>query len=424
MIKFIIKGILRDRSKSIIPICVISLGVFITVFMTGFVKGVLSEMLTTNANLDTGHVKVMTKPYYENKDQIPIDLALLELSSITQDLVSKFPDISWVPRIKFGGILDVPDASGETIIQGPGLGLGINLFDASKGEIERLSLKKSLISGSIPKEPNEILLSHDFSKKLNIKPGREVTFFGSTMEGSMVFETFIMSGTIRFGNPVLDRSTFIIDFTMAQKILDMGDGTGELLGYFKTNFYEDSKALKAESAFNETYKESDDEFAPLMVSLRNQNDLGTTIDLVGSFGSIFVSIFVIAMSMVLWNTGLIGGLRRYQEFGIRLAIGESKNHVYFLLLLESFIIGLIGSFIGTFFGILSCYYMQETGIDIQDALSNSAVIFPTVLKAKVTNDLFLIGFIPGLLAMFFGSSLAGRGIFKRSTARLFKELEV
>ena len=68
--------------------------------------------------------------------------------------------------------------------------------------------------------------------------------------------------------------------------------------------------------------------------------------------------------------------------------------------------------------------MQETGIDIQDALSNSAVIFPTVLKAKVTNDLFLIGFIPGLLAMFFGSSLAGRGIFKRSTARLFKELEV
>jgi putative ABC transport system permease protein len=60
--------------------------------MTGFVKGVLSEMLTTNANLDTGHVKVMTKPYYENKDQIPIDLALLELSSITQDLVSKFPD--------------------------------------------------------------------------------------------------------------------------------------------------------------------------------------------------------------------------------------------------------------------------------------------------------------------------------------------
>ena len=50
--------------------------------------------------------------------------------------------------------------------------------------------------------------------------------------------------------------------------------------------------------------------------------------------------------------------------------------------------------------------------------------FPTVLKAKVTNDLFLIGFIPGLLAMFFGSSLAGRGIFKRSTARLFKELEV
>ena len=44
---------------------------------------------------------------------------------------------------------------------------------------------------------------------------------------------------------------------------------------------------------------------------------------------------------------------------------------------------------------------------------------------------FIIGFsesrefiIPGLVSMFFGTALSGRGIFKRETARLFKELEV
>ena len=424
MIKFLLKGILRDKSKSLIPVCVISLGVFITVFMSGFVDGVLSEMISSNANLDTGHLKVMTKPYNENKDQLPNDLALLEIDLLIESLESEYPNLEWVPRIKFGGILDVPDVNGETIIQGPGIGLGLSILGEDKSEIERLSIQKSIVRGSMPENPNEILLSEVFSKKLKINPGDEVTFFGSTMEGSMVFESFVMSGTVMFGNPVLDRSTFIVDFKKTQMILDMENGSSELLAYFKTDFYDDKTALKIESNFNKKYLKSEDEFAPIILSLRNQNDLGATLDLVDSFSFIFISIFVIAMSLVLWNTGLIGGLRRYQEFGIRLALGESKKHVYSLLIIESIIIGFIGSTLGTGLGFILCYYMQETGIDISEALTNSVVIIPSVLKAKVSSNLLYLGYIPGLISIVFGTALAGRGIFKRNTSKLFKELEV
>ena len=301
MIKFLLKGILRDKSKSLIPVCVISLGVFITVFMSGFVDGVLSEMISSNANLDTGHLKVMTKPYNENKDQLPNDLALLEIDLLIESLESEYPNLEWVPRIKFGGILDVPDVNGETIIQGPGIGLGLSILGEDKSEIERLSIQKSIVRGSMPENPNEILLSEVFSKKLKINPGDEVTFFGSTMEGSMVFESFVMSGTVMFGNPVLDRSTFIVDFKKTQMILDMENGSSELLAYFKTDFYDDKTALKIESNFNKKYLKSEDEFAPIILSLRNQNDLGATLDLVDSFSFIFISIFVIAMSLVLWS---------------------------------------------------------------------------------------------------------------------------
>lgn len=424
MIKFLLKGILRDKSKSLIPVCVISLGVFITVFMSGFVDGVLSEMISSNANLDTGHLKVMTKPYNENKDQLPNDLALLEIDLLIESLESEYPNLEWVPRIKFGGILDVPDVNGETIIQGPGIGLGLSILGEDKSEIERLSIQKSIVRGSMPENPNEILLSEVFSKKLKINPGDEVTFFGSTMEGSMVFESFVMSGTVMFGNPVLDRSTFIVDFKKTQMILDMENGSSELLAYFKTDFYDDKTALKIESNFNKKYLKSEDEFAPIILSLRNQNDLGATLDLVDSFSFIFISIFVIAMSLVLWNTGLIGGLRRYQEFGIRLALGESKKHVYTLLIIESIIIGFIGSTFGTGLGFILCYYMQENGIDISEALTNSVVIIPSVLKAKVSSNLLYLGYIPGLISIVFGTALAGRGIFKRNTSKLFKELEV
>ena len=424
MIKFIIKGILRDKSKSIIPIAVISVGVMVTVMMSGFLEGIFSDVINQNAKLDTGHVKIMTKPYAENKEQLPNDLALLEINELIDSLNLNYPDLIWTPRIKFGGIMDVPDASGNTKSQGPGMGLAMSIQNKESGELQRLQLKKSLNKGRLPERSGEIILSDDYATKLNISPGEKITFFGTTMEGSMVFQSFEMTGTVRFGSPLMDKGTFIIDISDAQNMLDMENGTGELLGYFKDNIYDDQKALIISENFNAKFKESKDEYAPMMLTLKDQNGLRESLDMGDAFSGIFIFIFILAMSLVLWNTGLIGGLRRYNEFGIRLALGESKNNVFKLLLIEASVIGTIGSIIGTILGVIFCYYLQEVGIDISEDTANSTIIMPSVMRAYVTPNLFFIGFIPGLFSMLFGTALAGRGIYKRETARLFKELEV
>jgi putative ABC transport system permease protein len=424
MIKFIIRGILRDKSKSIIPIAVISVGVMVTVMMSGFLEGVFSDVINQNAKLDTGHVKIMTKPYAENKEQLPNDLALLGINELIDSLNLNYPDLIWTPRIKFGGIMDVPDASGNTKLQGPGIGLAISILSEESGELQRLQLNKSLKKGRLPKRSGEIILSDNYATKLNISPGEKITFFGSTMEGSMVFQSYEMTGTVEFGSPLMDKGTFIIDIRDAQNMLDMENGTGELLGYFKDDKYDDQKALVIAENFNAKFQESKDEYAPVMFTLKDQNGLRESLDMGDAFSGIFIFIFILAMSLVLWNTGLIGGLRRYNEFGIRLALGESKNNVFKLLLIEASVIGLIGSIIGTSLGLVFCYYLQEVGIDVSKDVANSTIIMPSVMRAYVTSDLFYIGFIPGLFSMLFGTALAGRGIYKRETARLFKELEV
>ena len=424
MIKFIIRGILRDKSKSIIPIAVISVGVMVTVMMSGFLEGVFSDVINQNAKLDTGHVKIMTKPYAENKEQLPNDLALLGINELIDSLNLNYPDLIWTPRIKFGGIMDVPDASGNTKLQGPGIGLAISILSEESGELQRLQLNKSLKKGRLPKRSGEIILSDNYATKLNISPGEKITFFGSTMEGSMVFQSYEMTGTVEFGSPLMDKGTFIIDIRDAQNMLDMENGTGELLGYFKDDKYDDQKALVIAENFNAKFQESKDEYAPVMFTLKDQNGLRESLDMGDAFSGIFIFIFILAMSLVLWNTGLIGGLRRYNEFGIRLALGESKNNVFKLLLIEASVIGLIGSIIGTSLGLVFCYYLQEVGIDISKDVANSTIIMPSLMRAYVTSDLFYIGFIPGLFSMLFGTALAGRGIYKRETARLFKELEV
>ena len=105
----------------------------------------------------------------------------------------------------------------------------------------------------------------------------------------------------------------------------MDDAASEVLGYFKDGIYDDVKAQQVENSFNAKYSKKDDEFSPVMSRLVEQEGLGDYLKLADSAGAMMVSIFIIAMSIVLWNTGLLGGLRRYSEFGIRLALGEEKE---------------------------------------------------------------------------------------------------
>ena len=136
-----------------------------------------------------------------------------------------------------------------------------------------------------------------------------------------------------------------------------------------------------------------------------------------------IAIFVMAMSLVLWNAGLLGGLRRYGEVGVRLAMGEPKGHVYRSLIWESILIGLVGSVIGLVLGLSLSFYLQEHGLDVSGYVKNASMLLPAVFRTEITPAAFYIGFIPGLFATVIGTSLAGLGIFKRRTAQLFKELE-
>ncbi len=424
MIKFLLKGILRDKSRSLLPIIVISLGVFLTIFMSGWMKGIFTDMVDMNAKFTTGHIKIMTRAYAENEKQIPNDLALLDAENWMQKLNTEYPDVEWVQRIHFGGLIDVPDANGETRAQGPAMGKAVDLFSENTNEPERMNITKSLVKGVMPSKSGEALISDEFAERFGVKLGDKVTIFGSTMYGSMMFQTFDVTGTISFGISMLDRGAIIVDIKDAQKALDMEDASSEILGYFKGSSYDDIRADSLKADFNGKYSNIDDEYSPQMFKLTEQGILKEMLDRGENMTSIMVFIFIIAMSIVLWNTGLLGGLRRYSEYGVRLALGEEKGHIYKTIIIEAIIIGFIGSVVGTILGVGACYYLQENGIDFSAMMKNVDMMMPPVYRAIVTPDLFYVGFIPGLVAMTLGNALAGYAIYKRKTATLFKELEV
>ncbi|MBD3274516.1 MAG: FtsX-like permease family protein [Candidatus Marinimicrobia bacterium] len=424
MNRFLFLGLIRDKSRSLFPLLIVIAGVFITVLVYGWVKGALSDIVDTNSRFYTGHLKVMTRAYEEQADQMPNDLALLNTDSLIQSLEKHYPDTRWTPRIQFGGLLDIPDEQGETRAQGPVSGMAIDLLNNESREAERLNLRESIIQGRMPQAPDEILVSEKFARTLNVNMGETGTLLSSSMYGSMAMYNFTIVGTVEFGVPAMDRGAMIADVEGIRNALHMENATSELLGYFENEVYRDERAMEIAHTFNTQRASSDDEFAPVMLTLKEQNDLASMLEMSDNISSVIVVIFVIVMSIVLWNAGLMGSLRRYGEFGVRLAIGESKGHIYRSQIMESLMVGFVGSVIGTLLGLGVTYYLQVHGLDISGMMDSSSIIMSNTIRARVTTTTLYIGFIPGFLATILGTMISGLGIYKRETSKLFKELEV
>jgi putative ABC transport system permease protein len=423
MIKFLMKGLIRDKSRSRVPVTVVALGVMLTVLLHAYIKGFMGDTIEMNARFSNGHLKVMTRAYSENSDQNPNDLALLDASALLKQLEKQFPQLDWAERIQFGGLIDVPDKNGETMTQGPAMGIGLDLLGTGTREPGRLNLLKSLVSGNLPQKPGEVLLSHEFSKKLKVNPGDKITLIGSTMNNSMSIYNLTVAGTVSFGNDILDRGAIITSLEDARNALDMQDAAGEILGFFRDGFYDDASASIISETFNSAFKGSDDEFTPVMKTLSQQGSMGQYVKMADYWANYIAVIFIFAMSLVLWNAGLLGGLRRYGEVGIRLAMGEEKSHVFRTLIYESIMIGFAGSVIGTMVGLFFAWLIQKYGIDISGMMKGSSIMMPSVIRARISPSDYYLGFIPGLVSTVLGTMLSGTGIYRRQTARLFKELE-
>jgi len=423
MIKFLFKGLIRDRSRSLFPVLTVMFGVMLTVWLYSWIKGAENTFIESSAKFSTGHVKIMSRAYAENASQIPNDLALIGIEELLKNLKKDFPEFIWTPRIRFAGLIDVPDEYGETMAQGPVAGLAVDLFSPGSPEKEIINLEKSIIRGRLPEKPGEILISDEFAQKLNLEPGETATLISSTMYGSMAVKNFYVAGTVRFGIAAMDRGTIVVDISDIQNALDMEDASGEILGFFKDFMYRNKKADEIKVAFNLRYSDEEDEFSPVMDTLYNQNGLADILAMTEVFSGVVVGIFIVAMSIVLWNAGLMGNIRRYGEIGVRLAMGEDKGHIYRSIIAESLIIGCIGSFIGTALGLAISYYLQVKGINIGSLMKDASFMFTEVMRAKITPVSFVIGFIPGILATLLGASISGIGIYKRKTSQLIRELE-
>jgi putative ABC transport system permease protein len=431
LIGFWFRGMIRDKSRFLFPFSVVGIGVALVVALVGFMEGVFMGMIDMTANLDSGHLRLVNQAFYDEEHLRPLDRALANQRE-TRDWLMKHsdPEVDWAPRIRWGAILDVPDDQGETRSQTPVVGMALDLSSPVSKEIERLRLKSSLVEGALPKGFNEMLMGVQLAKVLDVSVGQSVTLLGQSFDGGLVADNYQVTGLVRFGVTAMDKKMVLIDLASGQNTFYMEDMVTDWLGYFppSTNFdrYEEVK-LSMNAGLTEWMQSPPQDWAkddsPIVLSIRDQQNIGAIMDKFVVIKGFVVGIFTFLMVLVLWNAGILSGIHRYGEMGLRLAFGEPHWKLILTLAIEGLWIGILGSVAGSLLGGSFAWYLQEVGLNMGDTFAQTGLMINDIVRARVTMGGFIQGIVPGVFASVAGTLVASMAIFKRSEANLFRELE-
>jgi len=431
MMRWILQGILRDKNRSLFPFLVVTAGVALVVFTVGFMEGIFMGMIDSTANLDTGHLRFVNKPFYDEEHLNPMDRALTAQNEIREWLrENSDPKIKWAPRIRWGAIADVPDENGETKSQTPIIGMALDLLSPDSGELERLDLEDALVRGRLPKGAKEILLGYELARTLDVELGETITLLGQTFDGGLATDNYKVAGLVRFGVFALDKKMALIDLADAQDSFYMEDTVTDWLGFLPSHVssreYKNFKSqLQSRLSDFRTHPPKDwarDDY-PIVLTVLEQRNLDNLVGVFEMVKKIFVGIIVLLMVLVLWNAGLLNGIHRYGELGLLLAMGQTHWKLVGMMCVEALSIGILGSLAGSLIGGGVVYYLQEVGINMGDAFAQTGMMMNDVMRGRVTAESFLLGAGPGIIASVVGSLFASVVLFQRSEANLFRELE-
>ena len=432
MIRWILQGLIRDKTRSLFPFLIVTVGVALTVSLFGFMDGIGLSMLDLTAKLDTGHVRLVNKAFYEEEHLVPIDRALAGQKETGEWLEhNSDPRIHWSPRIRWRALMDVPDENGETRSQTPVTGFAIDMLSPESFDVDRLNLRQNILSGRLPKNSHEMIVGYRLAENLDLKLDDTITLLGQSFDGGMAADNYQVVGFVRFGVTAMDQKMALMDLTGAQRTFYMDDMVTDWLGYLPASVsYHDYKAIKEgiQPKIPQWMKNpptawaKDDE--PIVLTILEQRNLGPMFDKFELIRSVTILVFTVLMVLVLWNAGLINGIHRYGEMGLCLALGETHRMIVFRLAIEAFVLGVAGSLAGCLVGGAFVWYLQEVGVNMGDALAQSGMMLSEVARGRLSWEGMVWGVVPGVAASVLGNLIASLSIFKRSEASLFRELEV
>ena len=363
------RNIWRNKSRSLVVISSIIIGVWAGIFILSFAWGLYKNNIDESVYRQLSHIQIHHPTFGdENDSKFTITNTGEKLKQLQSD--NRIASVS--SRVISTGMITSPTtASGVKIY-------GIN----PSSEVTQIRLNEYVREGAYfdSGKENEILIGEKLAKKLKVKLKSKVVLTFTNTESEIISGAFRIGGIYRSKNISLDEVNVYVQKKHLQELLALKPSESNeiailvkdeeqldtikefIIGVVPQGKIEDWKALSPE--------------------------LNMIIESFNLYTYIISGIILLALTFGIINTMLMSVLERIRELGMLMAIGLNKRKIFIMIMLETFYLTLIGTPIGLLIGWLTVTTLGKTGINLSmfsEGLSSygfNSVIYPALDQDK------------------------------------------
>ncbi len=244
-------------------------------------------------------------------------------------------------------------AYAEAVLAHQGKVTGVLVQGMNSNEITKiLNISKRIIHGHLPEKPNEITIGLGLSKKFNLKTGDSVYLAVplSTPFESQSFRRrsaeFHISGIADLGKNDWNDRLVLSNLNDLQNLIEIGDR-------YTGAFIKIKNSDTAQASAHEISEKLGSKYSVMNWFDVNRNLFeAVALEKIVIFFVVFLIVVVAAFNIS--STLYVLIRQRYKDISVLKTMGLTVRSVRKLFLIQGFIVGTVGSFLGFAFGLLLC----------------------------------------------------------------------
>jgi len=377
------RNIWRNRTRSLVVISAVAIGLFAGMFMMAFFQGAINQEIESMVETQLSHIQFHNPAFIDDKevnDTITNGRAIVDLLRQNRDVKAVSGRL-----ITTGMISSTSTASGVEIH-------GV----VPEDERAVSNISADIIAGAYFNnlKKNEIVVGEKLAEKLGVKLHNKIVLTFQSKTGDLTAGSFRIAGIFRSRNSSFDQMTVFTRFNDLAAILGTTGEMHEIAVVLKDGQKTNAVAAVLKRAYPSLLVQTWLELSPQMALLSGIMD---------QMMYIIIGIILLALMFGIINTMLMAVLERQREFGMLMAIGMNKPRVFFMIVLESVMLTCAGIPAGILFTMLTVGSLAKHGIDLSSfsqALSQygfSNIIYP-VLKQSMFVPITLMTALTAILS--------------------------
>ncbi|MCB0597455.1 MAG: ABC transporter permease [Lewinellaceae bacterium] len=346
------RNIWRSKTRSLVVIGAIAVGIWAALSLTGFATGMMKSYVNNAVQNIVSHIQVH-QPEFLDENEVKYNIP---------DVMAVERAIRAEPGVKAVSVRSIANG----MISSSQGARGVRIKGVVPEEEARVNaLNENVVEGDYFSDEgrNPILVSSELAEKLNVKVRSKVVLNFQDRGGSITAAAFRIVGLFDTGNNPFDLShVFVRRSDLNNLLIPATDSSlaADALAHEIAVMVDEIRDVDTIASTLSA------EFPNLKVQTYREisPDLELYEGQIKNVSLVYLTVIMLALVFGIINTMLMAVLERIKELGMLMAIGMNKLRVFFMIVLESIMLGLVAIPVGLLLGYITIDYVGKNGIDM------------------------------------------------------------